>query len=369
MLLNVNSQLPSKTITNGTDQRDSTARFPLIDALRGIAAIWVVLHHAFEGDHIKTLVEHLPRWLVFGCFESGRFGVAIFFVLSGFVITHSLRHSCVTPSFFGRFIARRSLRLDPPYFASIALVLAFAWVSAKVKHETMEWPSFPVLAAHAVYVQGLLELKQINAVYWTLCYEIQFYLVLCALIGLSQKVSSKRPQLIFVPVAIVSLVWGLGIRQENLVPGLFLNLWYAFLLGVFSYWAWSNKMRRIWFYIYAIGILASSLWRSDTFALICCGTSMLLLYGGGRNWLNWRWLQFLGTISYSLYLLHNPVTGACFFLLGKYFGSSAINETIMLIATLAACILAAYLMWRTVERPFMQLARRIQLDKGNCIPQ
>ena len=51
----------------------------------------------------------------------GFVGVDIFFVLSGFVIAYSVREARITPRFLGRFALRRSIRLDPPYWITIAI--------------------------------------------------------------------------------------------------------------------------------------------------------------------------------------------------------------------------------------------------------
>ena len=340
-------------------------RFLFVDGLRGVAALWVVFFHALEGAHIDSLVAALPQSLVTVIFKWGHFGVAIFFVLSGFVIAHSLRDATVTPSYLGRFMLRRSIRLDPPYFLSIILVLAFAYVSATVKREVTPWPTLSQLGAHALYVQGLCGIEQINDAYWTLCYEIQFYLVLCVLIGMSQCIGSHGTAMVFLPAGAVSLLWALGFWSDNIAPGLFTNLWYGFLLGVFCYWAWNRTIPTPWFFVYAFTILISAIVRQNGFA-ITCSTVALLLFAAARlnqleNWLCWRWLQFLGLVSYSLYLIHNPITGASFYVMKKQLGKSAASEGWMLVMAVVGCIALAYLMTRLIERPFLQLARTVSL--------
>src|SRR5262245_16766245 len=93
-------------------------RFLYIDALRGIAALLVVWSHIDMGNHTRELLDRMPavpRWIV----EHGFVGVAIFFVLSGFVIAHSVERNEVTWRYLGRFMLRRSIRLDPPYWISM----------------------------------------------------------------------------------------------------------------------------------------------------------------------------------------------------------------------------------------------------------
>jgi len=156
-------------------------RFTLVHALRGLAALWVVFFHVSTAGHISGLRSQLPSWADL-FFSAGHLGVAIFFALSGFVITHSVAGASITASYIGRFALRRSIRLDPPYWASILFVVVAGYLSAQVKGEGFQFPTFPQTLAHLFYLQTLLGFPQINWVYWTLTYEIQFYLVLVLLI-------------------------------------------------------------------------------------------------------------------------------------------------------------------------------------------
>src|SRR5262245_44222872 len=96
-------------------------RFVFIDGLRGIAALSVVLYHFNEA-----VIRQSARWVphvVEAVLHRGFLGVEIFFVISGFVIAFSVRDGNYTPGYLFRFCLRRSIRLDPPYWATIALEL------------------------------------------------------------------------------------------------------------------------------------------------------------------------------------------------------------------------------------------------------
>jgi peptidoglycan/LPS O-acetylase OafA/YrhL len=109
----------------------SNTRFVFVDALRGLAALGVVLFHANEGHHITELFGYFPHFLQVGL-ENGSLGVLIFFVLSGFVIAHSLYEQRMSLSLLGRFTLRRSLRLDPPYWVAIALAIGIGTLASAV---------------------------------------------------------------------------------------------------------------------------------------------------------------------------------------------------------------------------------------------
>ncbi len=345
-------------------------RFHLIDALRGVAALWVVLFHAYEGDHITQLTESLPQLFVHLVFELGDAGVPIFFVLSGFVIAHSVTGDKVNGKYILKFAARRSIRLDPPYWGSIVLVISMAWISATVKNETMEWPSHQEIIAHLFYAQGILGMKQINIIYWTLCLEVQFYLVFVFLFLCAKHVDKHLHNgiiLVFFLAAIVSLLWPLKIVSGNVYPGLFLPHWHAFLVGVFTYWSWQKRIANSYFFAYAMIIIVSSYIYKSDFSM-AAGLTALFIHAfaitGRIEAANWRWIQFLGTISYSLYLTHNPITGASYFVIYRLIGNSIMAQYTALFASTVACIVFAFLFWWLFERWSIRFSKKVVLHRG-----
>lgn len=327
--------------------------FGLVHSLRGIAATWVLLFHASEGRHIDQVKASIPAWS-HSLFELGDNGVAIFFVLSGYVIAHSLRDREVTASYLGRFALRRSIRLDPPLWASIALVIIFAALSSKVKGEIWTAPTFGQVVSNATYTQIFIGYPSINTVYWTLCYEVQFYLALCLWLMLAQRAKV----IAYCSMFGVAVAFGGGIVTSP-VAGLFVDLWHCFFLGALAYWAHHGRMALVAF-VLLNAILALS--NPNVFTQFCMMTSVALFVarktGLMDNGLSWRPLTFLGTVSYSLYLTHNPISGASFFLLAK----AGASQLAALFVTLAVCVAAAYLFWLLIERPSMNLAHKIKLQ-------
>lgn len=340
-------------------------RFHLIDALRGVAAMWVVLFHAYEGGHIDNLVKIIPDYFTYVIFELGHSGVPIFFVISGFVIAHSITRDKVDGSYLAKFTIRRSIRLDPPYWGSIILVLAMAWLSAIVKNEAFEWPNIGSIIAHLFYAQAILEVPHINIIYWTLCLEIQFYLIFCLLIFLSQRLEKYYKNAlitILVAAALISLLWPLQVMSENILAGLFLPYWHAFLLGVFAYLSWNNRLPRYFFYIYLLMIVVSSVIYQSDFSFFASLTALFVHEAANRGQItsgNYRSIQFLGVISYSLYLTHNPITGASYYTIYSIIGNSTEAQLLAFIVSTAASIIFAYLFWKLFESWSIKLSKKI----------
>jgi len=346
-------------------------RFASLDALRGIAAMSVVLFHANEGGHVTELVQRMPPVLALAL-AHGNLGVSIFFVLSGFVIAHSLHSVRVDGSAAVRFMIRRTLRLSPPYWAAIVIAVGFAILSVRfVPGKAEPDLSFGRLAAHFFYVQEMLGYAEINPVFWTLCQEVQFYLVYAIILLVGADAPSARLQRSSRTVAllalagVVSALWPLGLVQQGPWKASFLPLWHTFLLGVASYWCWRNRAFLPWVACYLLVIAASAVLRGNAFSLAACVTAVLIFLASSSEtvaaWLRWRSLQFLGLVSYSLYLVHNPVTGAVFRAGTMLSGRTAALEAAWWAASIAACVAAAAILHRLVEKPSIALARRITL--------
>lgn len=346
--------------------------FYFLDALRGIAALWVVLYHIHMGTRLSHLSAALPDWAIAAIFEKGRLGVPIFFALSGFVMAHSLRKTTIDLPFFRQFALRRFVRLNPPYYTSIAVTLAFALLASTAKGQPlmpMEAPVTPQrLLAHLVYTQDVFGLVHFNDVYWTLCLEVQFYFAFVGLLWIAQWLERScrwtgASAVIFIGAAAIAACYPLGLLEVSSRPIVFLPHWHGFLLGVFAYWAWQKRYGRSVFYFYSAVLLVSGISNSSPFTLTCVAVSVALLEVGRANrmhWLNQRWLQFLGKVSYSLYLTHTPVLGAVFFMGYALTGQSLSTEILWLLAGTAASLTFAAITWRMVEVPAINWSRQLK---------
>ncbi|MGC4024848.1 MAG: acyltransferase [Mesorhizobium sp.] len=345
--------------------KKSTQRFHFVDGLRGFAAMWVVLFHA--KFHLTALMAMLPGVVNHSIFIAGENGVAVFFVLSGFVIAYSVRNAPNTFAFLARFALRRSVRLDPPYWASMVVVGIFAFISARVTHTQIEFPGWYSVAVHMAYMQELLGVKEINTVYWTLTYEIQFYIIYI----LCRNIAPRIGPAIWILMFLVAIAWGSGLVHENIVTGLFVNKWYAFFLGVLAFHAREDGRVATALFILAAACSLGSVISGELFQIATAITAMVLYLAitldRMSDWLNWRWIQFLGLISYSLYLTHNPVTGASFYVWKKLFGESPLSEFAGLFFVIAVCIVFAAGFWWTFERFSIRLARELATPSGSKV--
>jgi peptidoglycan/LPS O-acetylase OafA/YrhL len=122
--------------------------------------------------------------------------------------------------------------------------------------------------------------------------------------------------------------------------------------------------------VYGAILLIAGVLHSDYFTTACALTSFVLwaaaISGRIYSACSWRWIQMLGAISYSLYLTHNPITGAVFRVGYMVTGRSAILEVVWWSLATCACLVFAWGVWWLVERPSIRLARRVRLSPAKA---
>lgn len=313
-------------------------RVEIVDPLRGLAAAGVAWFHLTNGSQLLPA----DSWLrASGAY--GWLGVEIFFVISGFVIPYSMSGGNFrSPRHLGVFFAKRVTRLDPPYLAAIALTLGLSYASALAPGFAGQQPtvSAPQLLAHLGYLNAFLGFEWLSPVFWTLAIEFQFYI----LIALSYPLfrSERRA----VRLAALALLGGSGLVVAD--GSLVFRYGGLFAMGIAAF-QWRVGM-----------------WRAATFGAILTGLTAAAALSLG--WLpaltglvavtliavvnvrRFAWPALLGSISYSLYLLHVPVGGRIVNL-GTRYADSPVSQVAVLAVAALSSLAAAYALYRLVERP------------------
>lgn len=342
----------------------SRRRFTLIDGLRGLAAVSVMLYHYCTSDMRVHLAALLPAWFM-AATKKGWLGVQVFFVLSGFVIAYAIgRREMDLPS-GARFALRRQVRLDPPYWVSLLFSSALPWGWRLHLHDNRWAPSLRDVGFHLVYLQDLFHRRPIQPIYWTLAIEVQFYMVFVACLVALRRLPRAGPY-----VLLASGLYALHAAMHwRFLGGWFIPHWYMFVLGVLTWWRLDKRFH--WLphalYVALIAYMGYRFHRLEPYA--AAGVATLITVAGLTDrlhrWLDLRVLQFLGAISYGIYLLH-PVTGAqTRWVLGGIFsrGRTPDGALGVVICSCLATVGCAWLLHVAVEKPAMALAARIKWDR------
>jgi len=349
----------------------------MIDGLRGIAAMMVVIFHLHENIR-DSISSWFPQFLSL-MISHGTIGVQIFFVISGFVIAYSVGDKHIDLKFIGKFALRRSIRLDPPYWVSMILAIFLIYLSTVLFSDIhRELPSTKTILAHLIYLQDILGYGNIIYVYWTLCLEVQFYLFLVALLSLSQKLNhihstrlalqSWWVKLLFFVLGLLSIANYFDLYTIE-IEHTFLPYWHNFFLGALACWCILGWLKPLYFLVFWFILLVFAVYfQFELNAVTTLITGMAVFIAGIYNRLpdifSSRPYQYLGKISYSLYLLH-PIIGWRVISIGKrYLGPelSIIEGVLLFFSAVMISILVSHIVFTYVEKPSMAFSHKIKLN-------
>lgn len=324
----------------------SSSRLNNIHALRGIASLWVCWFHLTRGSKAYPTWEPLRATGI-----NGWLGVEMFFVISGFIIPYVLYRSRYKLCQFKTFALKRLVRLEPPYLVSIGLILVlnFASTLSPLYRGLPFTIDSTQLAWHLGYLIPFTSYKWINDVYWTLAIEFQYYLLLGLLFPLLLKRKS------------VDMAVALSLAGAAFVIGtdkVVLHWFFLFALGFVAFKYYAGLSGKFTTAILSVAAFAGCWYTLGSYAAYAgLFASVFILFCKHHNPV----LEFLGNISYSLYLIHVP-TGGRVINLGSRFASSEIAQVGVVVAALAVSIVAAWLLYRFVEKPAQEWAARVRYE-------
>lgn len=345
-------------------------RLAFIDTLRGIAVLTVVLQHALE-EIVSNQATGAYYWSFHNAigyyFNFGRFGVVLFFFVSGFVIPYSFPNTAAP---IRDFTISRFFRLYPAYWLSIAIVLVMA--------PLLEAKTFPLsqIAVNLTMFQMFVNVPNMRIVYWTLFIELIFYI---SCIGLFASGLLNRRLTAFYIVVAASLVCIIGplfipYRIVWSVMEIVLNLTAMFFGKVIRDTVIGGKLRwqhvavcAVLYFAFAITLSLKRFggeYHENFFfgygiaaAYVAAGAVFMIFAAFGER-MSWRPMAFVGVISYSVYLMAPFVIVAIF-----YFFGAGKNPTEWLLFVTAVIALSLPVSWLThigVEKPFIALGHKIR---------
>jgi peptidoglycan/LPS O-acetylase OafA/YrhL len=274
-----------------------------LDALRGCAAAAVMLHH--HGHYYDVLYAgRAPLSFDMG---AGHFGVELFFIISGFVILMTIEHRKTVRD----FAIARVTRLMPAFLAALGLasVILIFWPMPP-----LNTPTFLQFIANLTMAPGLFGQNVVDLPYWTLTYELVFYVFMA--LALRFRLLGSIEWLGLLAMAVGCLYRATVDIEHHHRTTIVLLAYYSnfFLIGICLYRIQTARARPITYVALALAIAMSGLGGGEQ-AFRAPGWLYLPLTAAftGLVWLattrHARWIAsppliFLGQISYPLYLVH-----------------------------------------------------------------
>lgn len=402
----VNRIIPSPSqVRTGSVGHAGTRHLPGLDGLRAIAALSVFAVHLQQLIDLQAHLGpfDLDRWLT-----NGNTGVALFFVLSGFLLalpflapstprltTQGLRH----------YYLRRLARILPAYYLCLLGLVAIDYARGSP-------PSINNILSHLLFIYNIndWQILSINEPFWTLAVEVQFYLLLPLVIFAIHPLPRPLAALIALGLALAAYLANLGLVTLLLNldrwPIQFTLLWpfSIYISGPDSFVLTYSTLGHLTYFLLGVSMASSApillqqmsdtrrsgpllaesiFWVSAAAIFVILATPLddvLQMPKGHYNWpyvplligalilatphaplarrlLSWSPLKFMGVISYGIYIFHHPIQQAGALLMRKLGLDPVELWPVYALATLGTTIVVSTLSFLLLERPLMRLAR------------
>jgi peptidoglycan/LPS O-acetylase OafA/YrhL len=348
--------------------REQKIYFPALDSLRAIA---MGLVFASQLGPVAATIGVSNIWSAPA--TVGRVGMALFFVLSGFLITYLLlaerdeRHSIDIP----RFYLRRILRIWPLYFIIVAICQFLIPCKGLFGLDSIYSSTAPNFRQASLYYLLILPNLAFLTVWpvnpllgftWCIGVEEQFYLIWPWILKLGRR---HLPAICGVIIALV--VWSAWAHIPKVSAIIYWSKMGFFALGGLMAFlrakrpavvkALSPRPTQVVVLLLAVattvagGTIAGGWGTAMLFALIILHATLPSTLIGR---LRFPWLRYLGRISYGMYIFHVLVV----IWVVKAGTAAAIPPWLLPLLAFAATVLAGTLSWFGIERPFLRLRRR-----------
>lgn len=375
-----------------------SGRLLQLDGLRGLASLVVVVHHVFltsavfgniaEGSGRPELfsgawwLSYTPIHLIWGGTEA----VFIFFVLSGYVLASQMSNK---PKAWPTYYAGRMPRLYLPSIASVFLAVALAsLVPRDAVSGSSVWlnhhvgPGVESVLRNSTLLFGV---DTLNSPLWSLQWEVWFSLLLPVYLWVAGKIALQPGVGVFVAGMLFVLmflgsvtdvealkylpVFALGVltfRYRDLLgriagsmqrgPGL---LWPSFILvsilSLMAYWLVQMPA-------HTSGLVVSA---SHFPQIMGAWTIVFIVLHSQRAevMLTRPWMLWLGSRSFSLYLVHEPIVVSLALLFGP-----GVSVWQVLLASVPLSLVVSEVFFRCIERPSHIFSRRLSLQGAGRQP-
>ncbi len=383
----------TETTTNGEPRpAPSAGKLAFLDGIRGLSALYVVIHHAV----FEFIQEPRPRWVSLPLlpFNFGAAAVGVFIVLSGYCLMLPVARSerRELRGGFGQYIVRRAKRILPPYFAALLIILGLISVTGALRQPaTTSWrhalPAFEfgTIASHLLLIHNTrgLWFYKIDPPMWSVAVEWQIYFLFPLLLVIWRKLGIAT-------TLAFALVLGYGYRLGmqaapfagpahywSVLKPEYIALFAGGMLAAMIGYGRDERLRRLeasvpWLILMLAcgaamvycGLAELHVW--DTFFLGLTATCFLVWCARAAKQARPNWLTgpairvlesrpavILGAFSYSLYLVHFPIvvmTNIVAFNLGV---PLLARVGLTLAVGVPVSLVVAYLFHLVFERPFM----------------
>ena len=355
---------------------------PALDGIRGIAVLAVVLFHYSYPFYSNSSTTNFFQIYLNDLLSFGGCGVFLFFVLSGFLITRILLQAQIAPGYFKNFFIRRTFRIFPIYYATLALFFLFLpllnfRILPEITFANQHFLWFYLTNLTSVPFGDLSHL-------WSLAVEEQFYLIWPFVVYFFSPKTVFRIILGYFTVFFISRLVFSSYLTHKIWYSLscFQYIFFGCLLALgqdkksfFKYVNPKNLLLAFIVFVVSNGAnraletvltnLLNTLISGSFFAFLIAVCSVEK--NAISNFFKSGWLQWLGKYSYAIYIFHLPVQriGSLIFdrfnplIAGLIPDGSLLEQVVWTSLCFTLSLTAAYISWHLLEKHCIGFARKI----------
>ncbi len=353
-----NIQQSASIVTLGSKQimSKSSNRFPIIDSFKAIASQLIVWHHLAAYGPISDSVQQLYPAFITWLYDYARIAVQIFFVIGGYLAIRSIFTSKNNFSSLSYNVINRYLRLVVPFFFALLLAIICAIVSRVLAdHEFVpDLPKFSQFLSHIFLLQGVLDFDSLSAGAWFIAIDFQLFLVMLCIAWLGGKVSDTRR----VVLAIITLTSALSLFWFNRDPqydNWAIYFFGAYALGAMAFWSSQRGHSKKWFWLNVLLAIAALLIEFRVRIMIAALIALALFFTNNKHFeltaLLQKSIHYLGTTSYSLFLVHFSVLMISNAIFSWLEINNPTHGILFMLISWIASLFVADIFYRKIEKP------------------
>jgi peptidoglycan/LPS O-acetylase OafA/YrhL len=348
----------------------SSSRIVGLDGIRGLAALFVLVHHCFLASFPGYPRMTGPWWA--GWMIYGHLAVVVFIVLSGFSLAVAPARHGWRLNGMGRYAHRRAWRILSAYWPALVFSMLMVWAIPQLGDGT---PNARSAVVYGLLIQDVVGAPSPNGAFWSIAIEAQLYVLLPLLLVVVRRRGLALMLLaVSVPVLVIG-TFGPSVPVIGLFDRFTPQLAVGFAAGVLcAGLATAERWRGLPFLWLAVGAalpplaliaLMGSTWSIEHYFWVDLGVIpaialLLAAIGAGQarrvgGALDVAPLRSLGGFSYSLYLIHGPLVGmVAVLLVGPRVGSGVPTLLATLVIAVPLALVAARLFAAVFDLPFQR---------------
>ncbi len=287
----------------------------------------------------------------------GHHGVNVFFVISGFVIPYSMYQSRYELMHAAKFITKRLIRLHPPFVLSMMLygVMEIAYWAKGGYQITYDWPR---IGHNFLLTAKFFDNDWFQDVYWTLAIEFQYYIFIALAFPLLFSANRWLSHLLLILIPLTTCL--LGYDEKHI----FFFHAPIFAIGMGAFLLKIQRINSIQFLAYvAYNAILTLNEITEEGAFFAVATALVIVYAEFRN----RLTEWVGDVSYSLYLTHGFAGSQLMYYTGRYC-EGALQKILLLTTAVVISILFAWVFAKVIEGPSMRWSQMIKYKRKEVLP-